>query len=93
MSALIFGSPEANRIAKRMRFCESLEPCPLCGRAPTVKEKSFPSLMLYQVRCPDTSCCELQEDFRADAGGERWGTTLDDARAAWRTWCRSTERK
>ena len=82
---LVFGSPEANRIAAEIKFLETVECCPNCGSVaemdryagyPGMEDEygaPLPAGIYYRFRCPDHHLF----------GG--WRNDRNDARLSWST--------
>ena len=76
---LVFGSPEANRIAADIKFLEKVEDCPRCGKHaeldkyagdPGMEEENgnpLPAGVYYRFRCPDHHLFGKWKDDKTDA--------------------------
>ena len=88
MTQLIFGSPEANRIAAEIKFLERVERCPNCGQFAEMDRYSgtpgpdgeygeeLPSGFYFRLGCPK---CRIQGDWREsrDEAALNWSAHIE----------------
>ena len=88
MTQLVFGSPEANRIAAEIKFLERIERCPNCGGFAEMDRYSgtpgpdgeygevLPPGVHFRLRCP---ACGIEGDWREsqDEAALNWSAHIE----------------